>query len=95
MKTDDNNQIGFVVEAYDHDDQHRVLVVQSNDLPTVYHFFFISKYPTIDFGDEVQMNIAEDKYSVRRGNSKLTFKITPLVFPGSLLMELIVERMNS
>lgn len=94
MKTDDKNQIGIVVEVYDHDASHCVLEVQLNDSPGEYRFFFISKFPQIDFGDTIQMNFAEDKYSVLRGNSKLTFKIIPLEFPGSLLMELITERMN-
>lgn len=93
MITDDKVQIGIVIECYNHDSSHRILVVRSKDVPN-YHFFYLAMSPIIDFGDEIQMNPAEDKYSVRRGNSKLTFKLTPLVFPGSLLMELITERMS-
>lgn len=94
MKTDDKNLMGVVVEVYDHDASHRILVVQSNDSPNVYQFFYISKTPEVNFGDIIQMNFADDKFHVCRGNSKLSYKITPLVFPGSLLMELITERMN-
>lgn len=94
MKTDDKNQIGIVVECYDHDAQHRILVVQSNDSPKLYQFFYISQSPQVDFGDTIQMNFEREKFHLRRGNSKLTYSITPLIFPGSLLMELITERMN-
>lgn len=94
MKTDDKNEIGMVVECYDHDASHRILIVQVDDSPEMYQFFYTSKTPEIDFGDIIQMNFVEEKFYVRRGNSKLIFKITPLVFPGTLLMELIIERMN-
>ena len=93
MKTDGKDQIGIAVEIYNHDASHRILVVRSQDAP-MYHFFYLGMSPIIDFGDEMLMNPAEDKYAVRRGNSKLTFRIIPLVFPGRLLMELIAERMN-
>lgn len=92
MKTDDKNQ-GIVVECYNHDASHRVLEVYSQETRS-YFFFYVSMFPQIDFGDIILMNPAEDKFYVLRGNSKLTYKITPLAFPDTLLMELISERMN-
>lgn len=93
MKTDDKNQTGIVVEAYDHDSRHRILVVRSRETKT-HHFFYISKITPVDFGDTIQMNFPENKFHIHRGNSKLTYSIFPLTFPGSLLWELITERMN-
>lgn len=94
MITDDKNQIGVVIECYDHNATHCVLEVQSNDLPKEFHYFYIPKTPEVNFGDTVQMNFAENKFYVYRGNSRLTFKIIPSTFPGSLLWELITERIN-
>lgn len=93
MEIDDKNQLGIVVEVYDHDALHRILVVRSQELPN-YHFFYILKYPPVDFGDTIQMNFPDSKFHVRRGNSRLIYKITPLAFPSTLLWELITERIN-
>ena len=94
MKSDDKNLTGIVINCYDHDAEHRILTVLSNDLPLIRHFFFIPTTPQVDFGDIVQMNFAEEKYYVYRGNSRLSYKIIPLTFPGSLLIELINEHLN-
>lgn len=88
------NIIGHVIECYDHDESHRVLTVISNDVPKEYHFFYVPKTPSISFGDIVQMNFQESKFYVFRGISRLSYKITPQNFPGTLLLELIQERMN-
>lgn len=93
MKTADKNEIGVVVECYDHDAMHRVLIVRSQDVANS-HFFYTTKIPQVDFRDRIQMNFAEGKLYVRRGNSKLIFKVIPLEFPGTLLWELIAERTN-
>ena len=89
----DNTQIGIVVECFDPNASHRVLIARSRETKS-YTYFYIPRIPVVDFGDTIQMNIAENKYYIRRGNSKLIFKITPLDFPGTLLMELISERLN-
>lgn len=86
-------QIGIVIECYDHDISHRIVVVRSVD-KKVYYFFYIPITPQVAFGDKFLMNFTKDQYYVSRGNSRLTYKITPLVFPGTLLLELITERMN-
>lgn len=86
--------IGHVIDCYDHDESHRVLEVISNDCPKAYHFFFLPKTPDISFGDIVQMNFGESKFYVYRGNSRLRYRISPKQFPGTLLLELIQERLN-
>lgn len=93
MKTNSKYEVGIVVEIYDHDSTHRIMTVRSKDVLN-HHFFYLGMTPIIDFGDEVEMNFEKEEYSVCRGNSKLTYKINLLPFPGSLLWELISERMN-
>jgi hypothetical protein len=94
MKTDDNNIIGHVTECYNHDENHCVLTVIVNDNPWSYHFFYIPKTPDVNFGDIIQMNFEKQQFYVFKGNSRLSYKISPQVFPGTLLVELIQERMN-
>lgn len=85
--------IGIVVECYNPDPSHQVIVVRSQKAKN--HFFFYAhRTPAVGFGDKIQMNFQEDKFYVRRGNSKLTYKITPLTFPGTLLLELLSERLS-
>lgn len=97
MIADDQNIKGFVIECYDLDTSHRVMVVQSSDEPMAkeYHFFYIPKTPQVDFGDIIQMNFAKNKFYLYRGNSRLSYRIIPSPFPGSLLWELISERLNN
>lgn len=94
MITDDKDHIGIVIESYNHDPLHRVVTVQ---LPegNNYFFFYVQEHSGIEFGDTLLMNFYLDKFHLRRGNDRLTYKITPLPFPGDLLLELISERMNS
>jgi len=94
VKTDDKNQVGIVVECYNHDKTHQVLVVRLKGDTRNHHFLFIPDTPAIDFGDTIHLNPAEGNYSVCRGNSKLTYKIIPQVFPGTLLMEVVQEYLN-
>jgi hypothetical protein len=93
MTTNNQNVIGIVIEAFDHN-KHSVVTVQSNDSPKAYHFFYIAATPEVNFGDTVEMNFAEGKFYVYRGNARLTFRITPETFPGTLLMELITDHLN-
>lgn len=93
METNEK-QLGIVVEAYDYDYLRRVLVVRSQEVAKNHTFFFIPRLPAVDFGDIIQMNFADDAFYIRRGNSRLTYRIRPLVFPGTLLLELITERLN-
>jgi len=90
----DNNIIGHVIECYDHDETHRVLEVIINDSPKTYNFFYVPKFPDINFGDIVQMNFETQQFHVFRGNSRLSYSIIPQVFPGTLLWELILGRIN-
>lgn len=93
MKTD-NYIIGHVTECYDYDESHRIMEVISNDCPKAYHFFYIPKTPDICFGDIVQMNFEKQQFHLYRGNSRLSYRILPQTFPGTLLLELIQEKMN-
>lgn len=93
MKPNDKTGKGIVIECYDHDANHRVLVIQSSDDPDAkaYHFLYIPIHPDVSFGDRILMDISKSKFYVDRGNPKLPFKLTTLTFPGDLLMELISE----
>ena len=59
-----------------------------------FHFFFLPSTPDVDFGDLLQMDFNPQSYFVHHGNPHLTYKITPLVFPETLLYELIIERVG-
>ena len=93
MNPDNTNQIGIVIESYNHDALHRVVIVQLCEGKN-YFFFYVPEHPTIEFGDILLMNFYTEKHKLRRGNDRLTYSIHPLVFPGTLLLELISERMN-
>lgn len=85
--------IGVVVECYHHTRFNRVMIVRSRECKN-HFFFYIPLYPPVDFGDKIQMNFEADTFYICRGNSKLTYKITPLIFPNTLLLELINERLS-
>lgn len=93
MNPDDINQIGIVVECFNPDPQHRVVVVQLCESKS-YFFFYVSEHPAVEFGDTLLMNFYSEKYKICRGNGRLTYSIHPLTFPGDLLLELISERMT-
>ena len=86
-------QYGIVVEIYNHNTSHCVLIVRSQDIKN-YYYFYIPTIPQVDFGDIIEMNFLKEKFYIFRGNPRLTFKIIPSVFPGTLLWELISERIN-
>lgn len=94
MKSEGTQQKGIVVESYNHDPLHRVVTVCLQDNIKSYFFFFVPEVPAVELGDIFLMNFYADKYYIRRGNDRLTFKITPTIFPGDLLLELISERLN-
>ena len=93
MKMKSTNITGVVVECYHHDSQHRVMVIRQRDAK-IHHFFFVSNTPLIDFGDPIQMNYQTEKFFIRKGNSCLTYRIIPLIFPDTLLLELLLEYIN-
>jgi hypothetical protein len=86
--------IGHVTECYDHDDSHRIVEVIANDCPKDYRFFYVPKTPDICFGDIVQMNFEAGEFFLFRGNSRFRYRINPEQFPGTLLLELIQQRIN-
>ena len=89
----DKIQIGIVVDCYDHSESHRILVVRSRETSDR-HFFYIPRDPDVSFGEIIEMNFTKNKLHVYRGNSRLSYLITPTIFPGSLLWELIQEQFN-
>lgn len=93
MKPDDKEQVGTVIEVYNHDSLHRIVIVRLQEGKN-YFFFYVPEHPAIEFGDTFLMNFCTEKYRLRRGNDRLTYSIKPLEFPGDLLLELISERMS-
>lgn len=93
MQMNGRKKIGVVVECYDYDETHQVVVARSREV-RIYYFFFLEKKPQVGFGDILIMNFVDEKYYVRRGDSKPIFKLTSLDFPGSLLWESIMDRME-
>ena len=91
MKTDES-QIAFVTESYDHG-ENQVVVARDPNI-VMHHFFYLPKYPTINFGDTLLMNLRTDKYWIHHGNPRLSYRIFPLSFPGTLLWELIQAQMT-
>ena len=91
MKTDEPI-VGIVTESYTHG-ENQVVTARSPDI-RMYHFFFLPKHPDINFGDTLLMNFDTDQFWVHHGNPHLAYRISPLVFPGTLLLELILDQMN-
>lgn len=94
MNPENTQQKGVVIESYNHDPLHRIVTVCLQENIKSYFFFFVPEVPTVELGDILHMNFYTDKYSVCRGNDQLTYKITPCIFPGDLLLELISERLS-
>ena len=91
MKTDET-QIGIVVESYAYG-ENQVVIARSPDTK-IYHFFYLPSHPDINFGDTLIMIFNIERFYLSRGNPHLTYRLFPLVFPGTLLWELIFDRMN-
>lgn len=93
MNLENINQVGIVIETYNHDPLHQVVTVQLCESRSLF-FFYVPEVPTIEFGDTFLMNFYTDKYKIFRGNDRLTYSIHPHIFPGVLLLELISERLS-
>ena len=59
-----------------------------------FHFLYLPARPDVSFGDTLLMNFNPQKFFIHHGNPNLTYKITPPVFPDTLLYELIMERVG-
>jgi len=96
MKTDECIT-GIVIESYDRGENQMVITDSPDPGIGKHHFFFffLPQHPVINFGDTILMNIQADKYWIHHGNSHLTYRIFPLVFPGTLLLELILDRIDN
>ena len=91
MKTDES-QIAIVTESYDQG-ENQVVVARDPDI-VMHHFFFLPQHPAVNFGDTLIMKLHTDKYWIHHGNPRLSYRIFPLPFPGTLLWELIQTQMN-
>ena len=60
-----------------------------------FHFFYLPPRPDVSFGDTIQMNFNPQRIFIHHGNPHLTYKITPLVFPETLLYELLMDRVSN
>ena len=60
-----------------------------------FHFFYLPARPDVSFGDTILMNFNPQRILIHHGNPLLTYKITPIVFPETLLWELIIERIST
>ena len=92
MKTDEPTT-GIVIESYAHG-ENQVVVARESELK-MHHFLFLPKRPVVDFGDTLLMDFYAEKYWVHHGNPRLTYRIFPLEFPGTLLWELLFDKMNN
>ena len=92
MNNTEPTQEGIVIEAYDHD--RNQVVTAYGPTPGHYQFFYLPPHPAINFGDTILMNFNNQKLFVHHGNPHLTYRISPIVFPGTLLYELITERIQ-
>ena len=60
-----------------------------------FHFFYLPPRPDVSFGDTILMNSNPQRIFIHHGNPHLTYKTTPIVFPETLLWELIMERIST
>lgn len=60
-----------------------------------FHFLYLPPSPDVSFGDTILMNFNPQRFFIHHGNPHLTYKITPLIFPETLLYELISERISN
>lgn len=90
----DETQMGIVVEVYTHGENQVVTVCSPDDIK-VHYFFFLPEHPVVNFGDTLLMIFNADRFYLSRGNPHLTYRLFPHTFPGTLLWELILERVNN
>lgn len=83
---------GIVIESYTHD-INQVVIAREPDIKML-HFLYLPRHPDINFGDTIIINFHTSQYWVHHGNPHLTYRIFPITFPGTLLLELISDQMN-
>lgn len=83
---------GIVIDSYSHG-ENQVVTVRDSELE-MRHFFYLPKYPDVSFGDTILLSLHSDKYWVHHGNPHLTYRLFPIAFPGTLLLEIIQAQME-
>ena len=81
-----------VIESRSHGENQ---VVTACGPAGAFHFFYLPPSPDVSLGDIILMNFNPQAFFIHHGNPHLTYKITPLVFPDTLLYELISERITN
>jgi len=88
--------IGIVVEVFNHDKAHLIIVVRAYNAKS-HCFFYIKNNPEVELGDVIQIKLSGDKIFVIRRISDRPFKrfeLKLLTWPGTLLMETMSERLG-
>ena len=91
MNTDEPTT-GTVIESYTHD-KHQVVIAREPVIKML-HLLYLPRHPDINFGDTIIIDFKTDQYWVHHGNPHLTYRIFSIAFPGTLLLELILDQMN-
>lgn len=87
---------GVVVEAYNHDKDHLIIVARAHNAKS-HFFFYIKSTPAVETADILLLKYPEDKVFIIRRISTQPFKrfeINLLTWPGTLLAEVMSERIN-
>lgn len=82
---------GTAIEVSHHDNHH--IITAKRPGPQSYFWLYALPFPDINFGDTIILNDTTGEAYLRRGNSKLTFKIHVKPFPEEILPTLILNRM--
>ena len=93
MELENTTEKGIVVESYSYDSSHQVVTARCQQ-GKCRHFFFLPQSPNINFGDILLMDFGQEQFHVHHGNPHLSYRIFPAVFPGTLLLELLLDNLN-
>ena len=92
MELENTTEKAIVVESYNYD-RHQVVTARGQE-GKCHHFFFLPASPNINFGDILLMDFGQEQFHIHHGNPNLTYRIFPAVFPGTLLLELLLDNLN-
>lgn len=82
---------GTAIEV-SHHDNHQIITAKRPGSQS-YFWLYAGLFPEVNFGDIILLNDITGEAYLRRGNSKLTFKIHVKEFPIDILPTLILNRM--
>lgn len=93
MELANTTEKGIVVESYSYGHLHQVVTARCQK-GKCRHFLFLPLSPDINFGDTLLMDFGSEQFHVHYSNPHLTYRIFPAVFPGTLLLELLLDSIN-